>query len=90
MSNFTRAILLIYSPSQVFIFVIIAAQFSLYIFIRQVVNTKEWLSACESNSCIPTVLSYVASGRGRKGELRRRLRASRTYDVSTVDSNLRS
>jgi len=35
--------------SQLFIFVIIAAQFSLYIFIRQVVNTKEWLSACESN-----------------------------------------
>ncbi|KAH0840150.1 hypothetical protein J3R83DRAFT_1131 [Lanmaoa asiatica] len=50
--------------SQIFIFVIIAAQFSLYIFIRQVVNTKEWLSAW----------------RGRKGELRRRLRASRTYE----------
>ncbi|KAF8450268.1 acyl transferase/acyl hydrolase/lysophospholipase [Boletus edulis BED1] len=51
-------------PLLLFIFVIIAAQFGLYIFIRQVVNTKEWLSAW----------------RGRKGELRRRLRASRTYE----------
>ncbi|KAG9317687.1 hypothetical protein JVU11DRAFT_1899 [Chiua virens] len=51
-------------PLLLFIFVIIALQFGLYIFIRQIVNTKEWLSAW----------------RGRKGELRRRLRASRTYD----------
>ncbi|KAF8558748.1 patatin-domain-containing protein [Imleria badia] len=56
--------LLVRWPLLLFIFIIIAAQFSLYIFIRQVVNTKEWLSAW----------------RGRKGELRRRLRASRTYE----------
>jgi hypothetical protein len=56
--------LLVRWPLLLFIFVIIAGQFSLYIFIRQVVNTKEWLSAW----------------RGRKGELRRRLRASRTYE----------
>ncbi|KAI9574442.1 patatin-domain-containing protein [Boletus coccyginus] len=56
--------LLVRWPLLLFIFVIIAAQFSLYIFIRQVVNTKEWLSAW----------------RGRKGVLRRRLRASRTYE----------
>ncbi|KIJ20048.1 hypothetical protein PAXINDRAFT_174571 [Paxillus involutus ATCC 200175] len=55
--------LLVRWPLLFFIFTIIAAQFGLYIFIRQVVNTKEWLSAW----------------RGRKGELRRRLRAARTY-----------
>ncbi|KAF9247074.1 patatin-domain-containing protein [Melanogaster broomeanus] len=56
--------LLVRWPLLFFIFTIIAAQFGLYIFIRQVVNTKEWLSAW----------------RGRKGELRRRLRAARTYE----------
>ncbi|KAH7887712.1 acyl transferase/acyl hydrolase/lysophospholipase [Phlebopus sp. FC_14] len=51
-------------PLLFFIFAIIAAQFGLYILIRQLVNTKEWLTAW----------------RGRKGQLRRRLRAARTYE----------
>ncbi|KAI0254899.1 acyl transferase/acyl hydrolase/lysophospholipase [Lactifluus subvellereus] len=41
----------------------IACEFSFYVTIRQVVNAKEWLSAW----------------RGRKGLLRKQLRASRTY-----------
>ncbi|KAF9221996.1 patatin-domain-containing protein, partial [Gyrodon lividus] len=56
--------LLLRWPLLFIIFIIIAAQFGLYIFTRQVVNTKEWLSAWS----------------GRKGELRRRLRAARTYE----------
>ncbi|EIW76130.1 patatin-domain-containing protein [Coniophora puteana RWD-64-598 SS2] len=46
-----------------FLFSIIAAQFGFYILIRQLVNTKEWLSAW----------------RGRKGVLRKRLRGATTY-----------
>ncbi|OCH94097.1 patatin-domain-containing protein [Obba rivulosa] len=46
------------------IFLFIAVQFSLYVVIRQLVNAKEWLSAW----------------RGRKGELRKKLRAARTYE----------
>jgi hypothetical protein len=42
----------------------IACEFGCYVAIRQVVNAKEWLSAW----------------RGRKGQLRKRLRASRTYE----------
>ncbi|KIJ70532.1 hypothetical protein HYDPIDRAFT_105276 [Hydnomerulius pinastri MD-312] len=56
--------LLLRWPLLFFIFTIIAAQFGLYILIRQLVNTKEWLSAW----------------RGRKGILRRRLRGARTYE----------
>ncbi|KAH7929478.1 patatin-domain-containing protein [Leucogyrophana mollusca] len=56
--------LLVRWPLLCFIFVIIAAQFGLYILIRQMVNTKEWLSAW----------------RGQRGVLRKRLRAARTYE----------
>ncbi|KAI0699797.1 acyl transferase/acyl hydrolase/lysophospholipase [Cytidiella melzeri] len=45
------------------IFLIIAAEFGLYILIRQLVNTKEWLIAW----------------RGRKGVLRKRLRGAKSY-----------
>ncbi|EMD40725.1 hypothetical protein CERSUDRAFT_111304 [Gelatoporia subvermispora B] len=46
------------------IFLFIAVQFSLYVVIRQLVNTKEWLSAW----------------RGRKGQLRKKLRGAKTYE----------
>ncbi|KAI0771637.1 patatin-domain-containing protein [Trametes elegans] len=45
------------------IFLFIAAQFSMYILIRQLVNAKEWVSAW----------------RGRRGVLRARLRNAKTY-----------
>ncbi|KAH7914326.1 acyl transferase/acyl hydrolase/lysophospholipase [Hygrophoropsis aurantiaca] len=51
-------------PLLCFIFTIIASQFGLYILIRQLVNTKEWLSAW----------------RGQRGVLRKRLRGARTYE----------
>ncbi|KAI6105555.1 acyl transferase/acyl hydrolase/lysophospholipase [Pisolithus sp. B1] len=51
-------------PLLCFIFAVIFVQFSFYVAIRQMVNTKEWLTAW----------------RGRKGLLRKRLRAARTYD----------
>ncbi|KAG2367348.1 acyl transferase/acyl hydrolase/lysophospholipase [Suillus spraguei] len=50
-------------PLLFLIFALIAAQFGLYILIRQLVNTKEWLLAW----------------RGQKGLLRKRLRGARTY-----------
>ncbi|KAI0265196.1 acyl transferase/acyl hydrolase/lysophospholipase [Gloeopeniophorella convolvens] len=50
-------------PMLFFIGLFIACEFGLYVAIRQMVNAKEWLSAW----------------RGRKGLLRKRLRASRTY-----------
>ncbi|KAF7355343.1 Patatin-like phospholipase domain-containing protein [Mycena sanguinolenta] len=46
------------------IFLFIAAQFGFYVFLRQLVNIKEWISAW----------------RGKKGLLRKKLRASRTYE----------
>ncbi|KAI6047156.1 patatin-domain-containing protein [Pisolithus marmoratus] len=51
-------------PLLCFIFVVIFIQFSFYVVIRQMVNTKEWLTAW----------------RGPKGLLRKRLRAAQTYD----------
>ncbi|KAL4075834.1 patatin-domain-containing protein [Scleroderma citrinum] len=56
--------LLLRWPLLLFIFAAIFVQFGLYVLIRQLVNTKEWLTAW----------------RGRKGLLRKRLRAARTYD----------
>ncbi|TDL29739.1 patatin-domain-containing protein [Rickenella mellea] len=56
--------LLVRWPLLIFIFLFIAFEFSLYIVIRQCVNAKEWFTAW----------------RGRKGYLRKRLRAARTYD----------
>lgn len=50
-------------PLLTLIFLFIAAEFGMYVIIRQLVNTKEWLIAW----------------RGRKGVLRRRLRSARTY-----------
>ena len=32
--------------TQLFIFTAISVQFGLYVLIRQLVNTKEWLTAC--------------------------------------------
>lgn len=51
-------------PLLFFIFAVMFVQFSFYVAIRQMVNTKEWLTAW----------------RGRKGVLRKRLRAAQTYD----------
>ncbi|KAJ6539378.1 patatin-like phospholipase domain-containing protein [Mycena capillaripes] len=51
-------------PLLAFIFLFIAAEFGFYVFLRQLVNVKEWLSAW----------------RGKKGLLRKKLRASRTYE----------
>ncbi|KAJ8086658.1 hypothetical protein PM082_005481 [Marasmius tenuissimus] len=56
--------LLLRWPLLIFIFVFITAEFGLYVFIRQVVNGKEWISAW----------------RGKKGVLRKRMRAARTYE----------
>ncbi|PSR73373.1 hypothetical protein PHLCEN_2v10665 [Hermanssonia centrifuga] len=50
-------------PLLTIIFLFIAAEFGLYVLIRQLVNTKEWLIAW----------------RGRKGVLRKKLRSARTY-----------
>ncbi|KAH9076980.1 patatin-domain-containing protein [Lactarius deliciosus] len=51
-------------PLLLLIGLFIACEFGFYVAIRQVVNAKEWLSAW----------------RGRKGQLRKQLRASRTYE----------
>ncbi|KAF8265118.1 hypothetical protein EI94DRAFT_1736630 [Lactarius quietus] len=51
-------------PLLLLISLFIAFEFGCYVAIRQVVNAKEWLSAW----------------RGRKGQLRKRLRASKTYE----------
>ncbi|KAL1717033.1 acyl transferase/acyl hydrolase/lysophospholipase [Schizophyllum commune] len=51
-------------PLLILIFIFIAAEFGLYVLIRQVVNTKEWISAW----------------RGQKGVLRKRMRAAKTYE----------
>ncbi|KAF5333348.1 hypothetical protein D9611_002487 [Ephemerocybe angulata] len=56
--------LLLRWPLLAFISVFIMAEFGLYVLIRQMVNTKEWITAW----------------RGKKGALRKRLRASRTYE----------
>ncbi|KIM90832.1 hypothetical protein PILCRDRAFT_764281, partial [Piloderma croceum F 1598] len=70
--------LLLRWPLLFFIFVFIMAEFGLYVVIRQLVNGKEWLLAW----------------RGRKGVLRKKLRAAQTYpewkDVAeTLDEHLR-
>ncbi|KAJ7180137.1 patatin-domain-containing protein [Mycena crocata] len=51
-------------PLLAFIFLFIAAEFGLYVLLRQLVNIKEWISAW----------------RGKKGLLRKNLRAARTYE----------
>ncbi|KAJ7771403.1 patatin-domain-containing protein [Mycena maculata] len=51
-------------PLLAFIFLFIAAEFGGYVFLRQLVNVKEWISAW----------------RGKKGLLRKKLRAARTYE----------
>ncbi|KAF9534295.1 patatin-like phospholipase domain-containing protein [Crepidotus variabilis] len=51
-------------PLLCFIFLFIMAEFGLYVFIRQLVNTKEWFTAW----------------RGEKGRLRKRLRGAKTYE----------
>ncbi|PFH52754.1 hypothetical protein AMATHDRAFT_139236 [Amanita thiersii Skay4041] len=56
--------LLLRWPLLALIFMFIAAEFGLYVIIRQVVNTKEWITAW----------------RGKKGALRKKLRASTSYD----------
>ncbi|ETW83956.1 hypothetical protein HETIRDRAFT_237210, partial [Heterobasidion irregulare TC 32-1] len=55
--------LLVRWPLLFFIFLFIMCEFGLYVIIRQLVNAKEWLLAW----------------RGRKGQLRKRLRAATTY-----------
>ncbi|KAJ2922093.1 hypothetical protein H1R20_g15000, partial [Candolleomyces eurysporus] len=56
--------LLLRWPLLGFIFVVIMAEFGFYVVIRQLVNTKEWISAW----------------RGKKGALRKKLRAAKTYE----------
>ncbi|KAF8655297.1 hypothetical protein AX16_003196 [Volvariella volvacea WC 439] len=56
--------LLLRWPLLVFIFLFIAAEFGLYVLIRQLVNTKEWFTAW----------------RGQKGVLRKKLRAAQSYE----------
>jgi hypothetical protein len=74
--------LTIHTCDQFLIFAIIAAQFGLYILIRQLVNTKEWLLACKLHiHCNNTFRSFKIPGRGRKGLLRKRLRGANTYQV---------
>ncbi|KAL9712896.1 hypothetical protein Ac2012v2_004136 [Leucoagaricus gongylophorus] len=51
-------------PLLIFIFLFIAAEFNLYVLVRQLVNGKEWITAW----------------RGKKGHLRKKLRAARTYE----------
>lgn len=54
----------------------------MYVFVRQCVNAKEWFTACKCFA-IPRAQVLIARaliGRGRKGQLRKKLRASRTYD----------
>lgn len=67
--------LLVRWPLLFLIFSFIAGEFSLYVIIRQMVNTKEWITAW----------------RGRKGYLRKNLRKSRTYeewkDAATILDN---
>ncbi|CAA7259795.1 unnamed protein product [Cyclocybe aegerita] len=64
-------------PLLFFIFLFIMGEFGLYVIIRQLVNTKEWISAW----------------RGKKGQLRKKLRSARTYDewkdaATTMDKYL--
>ncbi|KAH6914879.1 patatin-like phospholipase domain-containing protein [Coprinopsis sp. MPI-PUGE-AT-0042] len=56
--------LLLRWPLLIFIFTVIMGEFGLYVLIRQVVNAKEWITAW----------------RGQKGRLRKKLRASQTYE----------
>ncbi|KAJ7498890.1 patatin-domain-containing protein [Mycena latifolia] len=51
-------------PLLAFIFIFIASEFGFYVLLRQLVNIKEWISAW----------------RGKKGLLRKKLRAARTYE----------
>ncbi|KXN89616.1 hypothetical protein AN958_05483 [Leucoagaricus sp. SymC.cos] len=51
-------------PLLLFIFLFIAAEFGLYVLIRQLVNGKEWITAW----------------RGKKGRLRKKMRAAWTYE----------
>ncbi|KAF8974528.1 acyl transferase/acyl hydrolase/lysophospholipase [Flammula alnicola] len=51
-------------PLLFFIFLFIMAEFGFYVIIRQLVNTKEWISAW----------------RGKKGQLRKSMRSARNYD----------
>lgn len=63
------------------IFLFIAVEFGFYILIRQMVNAKEWLSACACSLPPGSSLAYADIGRGRKGVLRQRLRSAQTYQV---------
>lgn len=72
----------IYVSPQLLIFLFIGIEFGLYVLIRQLVNTKEWLSACENPTSKYIIhLAEILPGRGRKGVLRRRLRNATTYQV---------
>jgi hypothetical protein len=70
---------------QFLIALFIACEFGCYVAIRQVVNAKEWLMACQfgtlSTKSCELSLKRFSIGRGRKGLLRKRLRASQTYQV---------
>ncbi|PPQ94036.1 hypothetical protein CVT25_009884 [Psilocybe cyanescens] len=56
--------LLLRWPLLFFIFLFIAAEFGFYVVIRQLVNTKEWISAW----------------RGQKGRLRKNMRSAKNYE----------
>jgi hypothetical protein len=84
--HFVQLYITVYADCiQLLIALFIACEFGCYVTIRQVVNAKEWLMACQ----LPTLesksyersLRHIPTGRGRKGLLRKRLRASTTYQV---------
>lgn len=72
--------------NQYMILLFILAEFGFYVLIRQIVNAKEWLSACRpppTLTCPSPDLNFRV-GRGKKGRLRLRLRGTKTYQVSLV------
>lgn len=82
--SFYHQLILMSDLLQCFIFIFIMAEFGLYVFIRQLVNTKEWFTACLLPLSLFRVLYSFSPGRGEKGRLRKRLRSARTYDVRFI------
>lgn len=65
---------------QIILFTFIFVIFGLYVFVRQIVNAIEWMFACAPslNFLLPAHINHIP-GRGRKGQLRKRLRSARSY-----------
>jgi hypothetical protein len=57
--------------TKIFIFIFIAAEFGLYVLIRQLVNGKEWITACEfQTSCSEAGIYKLQGGARRVGYAR--------------------